>query len=71
MLAKVARRIQDDRVLGLIKQFPRSTGEKGIPQGSPLSPLLANVALNDLIAIHFRGMAYRCTLVATLTTWSC
>jgi group II intron reverse transcriptase/maturase len=58
MLAKVARRIQDDRVLGLIKQFLKSTGKRGIPQGSPLSPLLANVALSDLDHILGRGFGY-------------
>ena len=48
MLAKVARRISDGQVLAMVKQFLKSTGDQGVPQGSPLSPLLANLALNDL-----------------------
>ncbi len=44
MLAKVARRVQYDRVLGLIKQFLKSTGKKGIPQGSLSLPGCAIIA---------------------------
>lgn len=58
MLEKMARRIQDDQVLALLKQFLKSTGDKGIPQGSPLSPLMANVALNDLDHALARGGGY-------------
>jgi RNA-directed DNA polymerase len=58
VLAKVARRVCDERVLMLIKQFLKSTGERGIPQGSPLSPLLANVMLNDLDHAIARGYGY-------------
>ncbi len=58
VLARVARRVRDERVLRLIKQFLKSTGARGIPQGSPLSPLLANVMLNDLDHALARGYGY-------------
>jgi RNA-directed DNA polymerase len=57
-LERVARRIQDGKVLAMVKQFLKSTGERGIPQGSPLSPLLANVMLNDLDHALGKGKGY-------------
>jgi RNA-directed DNA polymerase len=58
MLAKLARRVADGEVLALVKQFFKSTGDRGVPQGSPLSPLLANLALNDLDHILDRGAGF-------------
>jgi RNA-directed DNA polymerase len=55
IMAKVARRVVDDQVLAMVKQFLKSTGDRGVPQGSPLSPLLANLALNELDHALDRG----------------
>jgi hypothetical protein len=55
ILAKVARRVVDGEVLAMVKQFLKSTGDRGVPQGSPLSPLLANLALDDLDHALDRG----------------
>src|SRR5215475_438038 len=57
LLARVAERIADKRVLKLIRAFLNAgvmedglvrPVDEGTPQGGPLSPLLSNLVLNDL-----------------------
>ena len=57
LMARVAQKVSDKRVLRLMRQFLESgvlidglvsATEEGSPQGGPLSPLLSNIVLDDL-----------------------
>jgi RNA-directed DNA polymerase len=57
LMSKIAKRVQDKRVLKLIRAFLNAgimengvkiSQEDGVPQGGPLSPILSNLMLDEL-----------------------
>lgn len=65
LMQRVAKKVRDKRLLRLIGSYLRAgvlvngvieATSKGVPQGGPLSPLLANIVLDDLdIELEKRG----------------
>ena len=47
LLEKVARRVNDEAVLWLLRLLLNASGKQGVPQGGVISPLLSNLYLTE------------------------
>jgi len=48
VLTKVAQRVDDPKVMRLLKLILKTSGKRGVPQGGLISPLLSNLYLNEV-----------------------
>ena len=57
LLEKVARRIQDAKVMGLLKMILKAHVNKGVPKGGVISPILSNLYLNEVDGMLEKAIA--------------
>ena len=48
LLTKVAQRVDDSKIMRLLKLILKANGKRGVPQGGLISPLLSNLYLNEV-----------------------
>jgi len=54
----VAKRINDDDVMHLLRLLLKANGKRGVGQGSVLAPLLSNLYLNEVDRMLERAKEY-------------
>ena len=57
LLGKVARRVNDDDVMRLLKLMLKTSGKQGVLQGGVISPLLSNIYLTEVDRMLERAKA--------------
>lgn len=56
LMGKIKKRIQDDKLLGLIGKMLKATGRCGVPQGGVCSPLFSNIYLTCIDKMFERAI---------------
>jgi len=57
LFEKIARRVNDDDVMHLIKLICKANGRRGVPQGGVISPLFSNLYLQEVDEMFTRAKA--------------